>query len=51
MIKFLELGQKAMDQLGDRYSPKDFHTRVLENGALPLSLLEEQVDAYIKEKS
>jgi uncharacterized protein (DUF885 family) len=51
MIKFLELRQKAMDQLGDKYSPKDFHTRVLENGALPLSLLEEQVDAYIKEKS
>jgi len=51
MIKFLELRQKAMDQLGSKYHPKDFHTRVLENGALPLSLLEEQVDAYIKEKS
>jgi uncharacterized protein (DUF885 family) len=51
MIKFLELRQKAMDQLGDKYSPKDFHTKVLENGAIPLSLLEQQVDAYIKEKS
>jgi uncharacterized protein (DUF885 family) len=51
MIKFLELRQKAIDQLGDKYHPKDFHTRVLENGALPLSLLEQQVDAYIKEKS
>jgi uncharacterized protein (DUF885 family) len=51
MIKFLELRQKAMDQLGNKYHPKDFHTRVLENGAIPLSLLEEQVNAYIKEKS
>ena len=49
MIKILELRQKAQEKLKDKYDPKDFHTTVLKNGALPLTLLEQQVDSYIEE--
>jgi uncharacterized protein (DUF885 family) len=46
-LKIMELRQKAMDALGDRFEYADFHRVVLENGAVPLSILEENVDAWI----
>jgi uncharacterized protein (DUF885 family) len=50
MIKILELRQRAMDQLGDRFDLKEFHNVVLGNGCLPLSVLERLVDEYIDAK-
>ncbi|ABI38266.1 protein of unknown function DUF885 [Shewanella sp. MR-4] len=47
MIKLLELRHKAEKQLGDQFDIRDFHTLVLANGALPLDVLEEQVDQWI----
>ncbi len=47
MIKILELRQKAKDKLGDKFDIRQFHKAVLENGALPLNMLEQQIDAYI----
>ncbi len=47
MIKILELRQKAMDSLGDRFDMRDFHDVVLKNGAVPLDILERIVDDYI----
>jgi len=47
-LKIMELRQKAMDELGDKFSFAGFHQVVLENGAVPLSILEENVDAWIK---
>ncbi|MCA1896286.1 DUF885 domain-containing protein, partial [Shewanella putrefaciens] len=47
MIKLLELKHKAEKQLGDKFDIRDFHTLVLANGALPLDVLEEQVDQWI----
>ncbi|MFV0596552.1 DUF885 domain-containing protein [Shewanella sp.] len=47
MIKLLELRLKAEKQLGDKFDIRDFHTLVLANGALPLDVLEEQVDQWI----
>lgn len=47
MLKILELREKAKQELGDKYDIKDFHTTVLMNGSLPLTLLEQQIDAYI----
>ncbi|MEL4292981.1 DUF885 domain-containing protein [Shewanella xiamenensis] len=47
MIKLLELRHKAEKQLGDKFDIRDFHTLVLANGALPLDVLEEQVDQWI----
>ena len=47
MMKILELREKAMDQLGDRFDLRDFHDVVLKNGAVPLDILERIVDDYI----
>ncbi|MEL4242324.1 DUF885 domain-containing protein [Shewanella xiamenensis] len=47
MIKLLELRHKAEKQLADKFDIRDFHTLVLANGALPLDVLEEQVDQWI----
>ena len=49
-LKILELRDKARSALGPRFDIRDFHAVVLENGALPLDVLEELVDAYIAEK-
>jgi uncharacterized protein (DUF885 family) len=47
MMKILELRQKAMNELGDRFDLRDFHDVVLKNGAVPLDILERIVDDYI----
>lgn len=47
MLTILELREKAMEALGDKFDYRDFHDTVLTHGSLPLSLLAEQVDAYI----
>ena len=49
-MKILELRDRARQQLGDRFDIKDFHAVVLENGAVPLDVLDELVNAYIAEK-
>lgn len=47
-IKILELREKARASLGPRFDLRDFHAVVLENGGLPLNVLEELVDEWIK---
>jgi uncharacterized protein (DUF885 family) len=46
-LKIQELRSKAHAQLGDKFSLSAFHDLVLSDGVLPLSLLEEKVDAWI----
>ena len=36
--------------LGNQYDVRDFHRVVLNNGAVPLNILEQLVDQYIKDK-
>lgn len=50
MLKILELREKAKTALGDKFDLRDFHDVVLKNGAVPLAILEELIDAYIEEK-
>tara|TARA_Y100001935_G_scaffold255146_1_gene266779 strand:+ start:2989 stop:4854 length:1866 start_codon:yes stop_codon:yes gene_type:complete len=50
-IKILELREKAKNQLGNRFNIKDFHSAVLMNGVLPLTVLEAVIDKYIAENS
>ena len=48
MLKILELRKRAQEQLGDRFDIRAFHDRVLEEGALPLNLLEAKIDGWIQ---
>jgi uncharacterized protein (DUF885 family) len=49
-LKILELRHKAEQALGPKFDIREFHTQVLEDGCLPLKVLEEKVDRWIKEK-
>ncbi|MFS0773137.1 DUF885 domain-containing protein [Sphingomonas sp. 1P08PE] len=49
-IRIAELRAKAEKALGARFDIRDFHEAVLAQGALPLDVLGEQVDAYIAAK-
>jgi uncharacterized protein (DUF885 family) len=50
MIKILELREKAKKQLASKFDIRQFHDVVLTTGALPLDVLEELVDRWIKSK-
>jgi uncharacterized protein (DUF885 family) len=50
MLKIQELRTRAQQQLGDKCDQREFHDTVLKNGALPLGILEEQVNDYIQKK-
>jgi uncharacterized protein (DUF885 family) len=46
-LKIRELRQRAEQALGPRFDVREFHDAVLGNGSVPLSVLEDQIDAYI----
>jgi uncharacterized protein (DUF885 family) len=48
-LKLKELRARATTELGERFDVRAFHDRVLEAGAIPLSVLEERVVAWIAE--
>ncbi len=48
MNKILELREKAKSQLADKFDIRDFHDVVLKNGSVPLNVLADLVDDYIK---
>jgi uncharacterized protein (DUF885 family) len=50
MLKILELREKARKQLGNKFDIRQFHEVVLTNGAVPLDILEELVDRWVKTK-
>ena len=50
MLKILELRKRAQQQLGERFDIRVFHDRILEEGALPLNLMEAKIDAWIAEQ-
>jgi uncharacterized protein (DUF885 family) len=50
-LKMLALRKKAQSTLGDDFNLKEFHDVVINNGGLPLSLLESVVDDYIDLKA
>ena len=50
-VKILELREKAKNKLGDKFNIKDFHSAILMNGILPLTVLEAVVDDYIIKNS
>ena len=50
MLKIQELRARAQKELGEKFDQRGFHDAVLKNGALPLEILEEQVNEYIQRK-
>jgi uncharacterized protein (DUF885 family) len=50
MLKILELRDKAKKQLGNKFDLRQFHEVVLTNGPVPLDVLEQLVDRWIKSK-
>lgn len=49
MLKIVELRERAKSELGEAFDIRDFHDVVLRDGAVPLAILEENVDAWIAE--
>ncbi len=50
MLKLLELRTKAQTALGDKFKLTDFHQTILQNGSMPIELLERVVDEFISER-
>ena len=51
MLKLQELRARAQQELGPKFDQREFHEAVLKNGALPLDILDEQVNDYIRQRS
>ncbi|WP_415909501.1 DUF885 domain-containing protein [Oleiharenicola sp. Vm1] len=47
MLKILELRERAKKELGPKFDLRAYHDLVLKDGALPMDLLEENVQAWI----
>ena len=50
MLKIPELREKAKKSLGDKFDIRQFHEVLLRNGSVPLDVLEELVNRWIKSK-
>ncbi len=50
MLKILELREQAKKQLGAKFDLRQFHDVILTNGPVPLDILEELVDRWVKSK-
>jgi uncharacterized protein (DUF885 family) len=49
-LKILELREKAKKELGPKLDIREYHDQVLGAGALPLDVLQKQIEGWIAEK-
>jgi len=49
-LKILELRARAQQQLGSQFDIREFHDQVIDSGALPLDVLEQQINLWIAQK-
>jgi uncharacterized protein (DUF885 family) len=50
-LTILKLREEARAQLGEKFDIKAFHDEILNGGAMPLDLLQERVEAWIKQQA
>jgi uncharacterized protein (DUF885 family) len=50
-LEILKLRDAARQKLGDRFDIRSFHDEVLRNGALPLDVLDSEVNAWINQEA
>ena len=50
-LAILKLRDEAKTQLGEKFNMKAFHDEVLNGGSMPLDLLQERVEAWIKSQA
>jgi uncharacterized protein (DUF885 family) len=50
MLKIPELREKTKKSLGDKFDIRQFHEVLLSNGSVPLDVLEELANRWIKSK-
>jgi uncharacterized protein (DUF885 family) len=46
-LKIREIRNNAEERLGDKFDVKEFHTQVLMDGPMPLSMLEKKIDDWV----
>jgi uncharacterized protein (DUF885 family) len=51
MLRILELRARAQAQLGAAFDIRQFHAVILGSGAMPLGILDKQVDAWIAQRT
>ena len=49
-LKILEIRQRAQQALGEDFDLREFHTALLGNGSLPLSILDDMMNNWIREQ-
>ncbi len=49
-LTILKLSDEAKKQLGEKFDLKAFHDEILNGGAMPLDLLQERIEAWIKQQ-
>jgi len=50
-LKIRELRQRASNQLGTHFDIREFHDAVLRHGAVPLPILESNIDKFIEDRT
>ncbi len=50
-LKIVELREKARSKLGSKFDIKEFHRMVLQQGSIPLEMLEKLTDDFIKKRN
>ena len=51
MLQILELRDRAKNEMGDKFDLKQFHSIVLDQGIVPLFILEDLIEEWIKSKT
>jgi uncharacterized protein (DUF885 family) len=49
-LKIRELRERARERLGERFDVRRFHNAVIDNGALPLDVLDRLVNEWIEQQ-